>query len=140
MESPKLSPEDAAAVSLALRHYMSFLSKEIEATGWPEDWEYSLWCDVCTGLCPEADVLWRLAHLCDGWWVKRQVEDGEAPGDDPHGRDLRFVPLDEWGAYFHNSTNLRIMQIKAALFWNNPGGGNPAEDSGTVPDEGKGSE
>ena len=140
MESPVLPPQDASAVALVLRHYMSFLSEEEWATGWETDWEYTLWCRVQSGLGREADVLGRLARLCGGWWVKRTEEDGEAPGDDPYGRDLKFVPLDEWITYFDQSTNLRIMQIKAALFWNYPGDGNPAEDSGTVPDEGKGSE
>ena len=140
MGSPVLPPEDAAAVALVLRHYMSFLSEKEWAAGWHADWEYTLWCTVCTGLGREADVLRRLARLCGGWWVRRQAEDGEAPSDDPHGRDLKFVPLDEWMTYLDQSTNLRIMQTKAALFWNNPGDGKPADNSGPAPDEGKGSE
>jgi hypothetical protein len=140
MESPKLSPEDAAAVALMLRHYMSFLSEEKWAAGWQTDWEYTLWCQVQSGVGREADVLRRLARLCGGWWVWRKDDDGEAPGDDPYGRNLKFVPLDEWITYFDQSTNLRIMQIKAALFWNNPGDGNPADGGGSAPNDEKGSE
>jgi len=94
MELPVLPPEDVSAIALILRQHMACLSEEQWASGWFIDWEYKLWSQVLDGEDREIAALGRLARLCDGWWVERKDEDGEAPDDDP--RKLKFVSLDEW--------------------------------------------
>ena len=95
MESPTLSTEDAEAVAMALRRLMAFLSEEQWAAGWFIEWEYKLWKDVLENRYEDADMLARLARLCNGWWRWRDETDPPSGVSKDDSR-LVFVPMDEW--------------------------------------------